>query len=147
MDALFSWVNSGEALVWSVKGLICCEDPLNCLSACVSPMDLHCVRPPGPRTEQPVSSSRFHPFILKGALSACAHAGCTRREMSYCALEFDISTQHCGPEDVLLQRTADRSAPTVTSLSQCCKSVSVASIYITPKQTSAGRMPNVIPVM
>lgn len=35
---------ASEPLVWSVWGrLICSEDPLNCLSACVSSIDLHCV--------------------------------------------------------------------------------------------------------
>lgn len=43
VDMVFSRVNSSEPLVWSVWGLICSEDPLTCLSACVSSIDPHCV--------------------------------------------------------------------------------------------------------
>lgn len=67
---------ASEPLVWSVWGrLICSEDPLNCLSACVSSIDLHCVSSgPSPTfppktcewTEQPVTSSCFHPFNFTG---------------------------------------------------------------------------------
>lgn len=47
MDALFLRVNSSEPSSGLCgDDLSALKDPLNCLSACVSSIDLHCVSPP-----------------------------------------------------------------------------------------------------
>ena len=73
VDVLFSWVNSSEPSVWFVWGrLISSEDPLNCLTACVSSIDLHCVScgalrrlsPKDPRADRAFHQLPFPAFQL-----------------------------------------------------------------------------------